>query len=157
MTLISQLTLNTYFIYTLFKNLFKIFIFGLQRDEEEMVKFVRNCPSEFKEYYIQMQTAKRCQAPIPSQVNEVCSIFITIYIHFPWREFVYVAMLVQHQFWTLVRFHSSYICSTILSVVKGISMAQASTLLVMAGFRLLVKAEPLIIYRYKRFFVMCLL
>ncbi|XP_063946240.1 F-box protein SKIP31 isoform X2 [Daucus carota subsp. sativus] len=39
----------------------------IQRDEEEMVKFVRNCPSEFKEYYIQMQTAKRCQAPIPSQ------------------------------------------------------------------------------------------
>ncbi|KAK1372445.1 F-box protein SKIP31 [Heracleum sosnowskyi] len=39
----------------------------LQRDEEEMVHYVRNCPSESKAYYIQMQTAKRCQAPIPSQ------------------------------------------------------------------------------------------
>ncbi|KAL1834694.1 F-box protein SKIP31 [Daucus carota subsp. sativus] len=39
----------------------------IQRDEEDMVEFVRNCPSEFKEYYIQMQTAKRSQAPIPSQ------------------------------------------------------------------------------------------
>ncbi|KAL8101715.1 hypothetical protein AgCh_033562 [Apium graveolens] len=37
------------------------------RDEEETVQYVRNCPSECKEYYIQMQTAKRCQAPIPSQ------------------------------------------------------------------------------------------
>lgn len=32
-----------------------------------MVHYVRNCPSEFKVYYIHMQTAKRCQAPIPSQ------------------------------------------------------------------------------------------
>lgn len=34
-----------------------------------MVEFVRNCPSEFKEYYIQMQVAKRSQAPLPSQVS----------------------------------------------------------------------------------------
>lgn len=43
----------------------------MQRDEEDMVEFVRNCPSEFKEYYIQMQAAKRSQAPLPSQVNRV--------------------------------------------------------------------------------------
>lgn len=39
----------------------------IQRDKEDMVEFVKNCPSEFREYYIQMQTAKRSQAPIPSQ------------------------------------------------------------------------------------------
>ncbi|XP_057477259.1 F-box protein SKIP31-like [Actinidia eriantha] len=42
----------------------------IQRDEEDMVEFVRNCPSEFKEYYIQMQAAKRSQAPLPSQVKD---------------------------------------------------------------------------------------
>lgn len=41
----------------------------MQRDEEDMVEFVKNCPVEFKEYYIQMQAAKRSQAPLPSQVN----------------------------------------------------------------------------------------
>ncbi|KAI3951417.1 hypothetical protein MKW98_030269 [Papaver atlanticum] len=42
----------------------------IQRDEEDMADFVRNTPSEFKEYYIQMQAAKRSQAPLPSQVND---------------------------------------------------------------------------------------
>ncbi|KAK2990395.1 hypothetical protein RJ640_024594 [Escallonia rubra] len=42
----------------------------IERDEEDMVEFVRYCPSEFKEYYIQMQAAKRSQAPLPSQVND---------------------------------------------------------------------------------------
>ncbi|THG11459.1 hypothetical protein TEA_007226 [Camellia sinensis var. sinensis] len=42
----------------------------IQRDGEDMVEFVRYCPSEFKEYYIQMQAAKRSQAPLPSQVND---------------------------------------------------------------------------------------
>ncbi|XP_026413178.1 F-box protein SKIP31-like isoform X1 [Papaver somniferum] len=42
----------------------------IQRDEEDMAEFVRNTPSEFKEYYIQMQAAKRSQAPLPSQVND---------------------------------------------------------------------------------------
>ncbi|KAK6934076.1 F-box domain [Dillenia turbinata] len=42
----------------------------IQRDEEDMVECVRNCPPEFKEYYIQMQAAKRSQAPLPSQVND---------------------------------------------------------------------------------------
>ncbi|KAF9626610.1 hypothetical protein IFM89_036471 [Coptis chinensis] len=42
----------------------------LQRDEEDMFQFVRNTPTEFKEYYIQMQVAKRSQAPLPSQVND---------------------------------------------------------------------------------------
>ncbi|KAI3453909.1 hypothetical protein Pfo_010572 [Paulownia fortunei] len=42
----------------------------IQRDDEDMAEFVRNCPSEFKEYYIQMQVAKRSQAPHPSQVND---------------------------------------------------------------------------------------
>ncbi|KAL0297434.1 UNVERIFIED_CONTAM: F-box protein SKIP31 [Sesamum radiatum] len=36
------------------------------RDQEDMTEFVRSCPSEFKEYYIQMQVAKRSQAPNPS-------------------------------------------------------------------------------------------
>lgn len=43
-------------------------VFNLQRDREDMVEFVRNTPTEFKEYYIQMQAAKRSQAPLPSEV-----------------------------------------------------------------------------------------
>lgn len=39
-----------------------------QRDQADMVEFVRNTPVEFREYYIQMQVAKRSQAPVPSQV-----------------------------------------------------------------------------------------
>lgn len=42
----------------------------IQRDQEDMVEFVRNTPQEFKEYYIQMQAAKRSQTPVPSQVND---------------------------------------------------------------------------------------
>nr|GMC54852.1 F-box protein SKIP31 [Ipomoea batatas] len=42
----------------------------IQRDAEDMGDFVRNCPSEFKEYYIQMQAAKRSQTPLLSQVND---------------------------------------------------------------------------------------
>ncbi|KAI7994603.1 F-box protein SKIP31 [Camellia lanceoleosa] len=42
----------------------------IQRDEEDMAEFVRNCTSEFKEYYVQMQAAKRSQTPLPSQVND---------------------------------------------------------------------------------------
>ncbi|KZV31492.1 hypothetical protein F511_07343 [Dorcoceras hygrometricum] len=42
----------------------------IQRDEEDIVEFVRNCPNEFKEYYFQMQVAKRTQAPNLSQVND---------------------------------------------------------------------------------------
>ncbi|XVF52153.1 hypothetical protein PTKIN_Ptkin04bG0241900 [Pterospermum kingtungense] len=42
----------------------------IQRDEEDMIELVRSCPSEFKEYYIQMQAAKRSQAPLPSQVKD---------------------------------------------------------------------------------------
>lgn len=40
----------------------------MQRDEKDMDELVRSCQNEFKEYYIQMQTAKRSQAPHPSQV-----------------------------------------------------------------------------------------
>lgn len=42
----------------------------IQRDEEDMIELVRDCQPEFKEYYIQMQAAKRSQAPLPSQVND---------------------------------------------------------------------------------------
>ncbi|KDP31564.1 hypothetical protein JCGZ_15381 [Jatropha curcas] len=42
----------------------------VQRDEEDMVKLVRNCQPEFKEYYIQMHASKRSQAPLPSQVKD---------------------------------------------------------------------------------------
>ncbi|KFK31571.1 hypothetical protein AALP_AA6G129400 [Arabis alpina] len=40
----------------------------IDRDEEDMIELVRNCPMDFKEYYIQMQAAKRGQAPLPSQM-----------------------------------------------------------------------------------------
>ncbi|CAN0880270.1 F-box protein SKIP31 [Linum grandiflorum] len=42
----------------------------IQRDEEDMVNLLRNCQPEFKQYYIQMQAAKRSQAPTPSQVKD---------------------------------------------------------------------------------------
>nr|AFK43582.1 unknown [Lotus japonicus] len=42
----------------------------IQRDGDDMVELVRNCQNEFKEYYIQMQAAKRSQAPNPSQLND---------------------------------------------------------------------------------------
>ncbi|XP_075109451.1 F-box protein SKIP31 isoform X1 [Nicotiana tabacum] len=42
----------------------------IKRDADDMVEFVSNCPTEFKEYYIQMQTAKRSQAPLLSQIND---------------------------------------------------------------------------------------
>ncbi|CAL9071188.1 unnamed protein product [Musa textilis] len=42
----------------------------IQRDREDMKNFVWNTPSEFREYYIQMQAAKRSQAPLPSQVDD---------------------------------------------------------------------------------------
>ncbi|KAM0915269.1 hypothetical protein ACQ4PT_010939 [Festuca glaucescens] len=42
----------------------------IQQDREDMVEFVRYTPTEFKEYYIQMQAAKRSQAPLPSEVND---------------------------------------------------------------------------------------
>ncbi|GLT91375.1 hypothetical protein SLE2022_092660 [Rubroshorea leprosula] len=42
----------------------------IQRDGEDLIELVRNCPPEFKEYYIQMQAAKRSQAPLPSQVKD---------------------------------------------------------------------------------------
>ncbi|KAI4327895.1 hypothetical protein L6164_020306 [Bauhinia variegata] len=41
-----------------------------QRDGEDMIELVRNCQNEFKEYYIQMQAAKRGQAPLPSQLKD---------------------------------------------------------------------------------------
>uniref|UniRef100_A0A0D9WU09 F-box domain-containing protein n=1 Tax=Leersia perrieri TaxID=77586 RepID=A0A0D9WU09_9ORYZ len=42
----------------------------IQQDREDMVEFVRNTPTEFREYYIQMQASKRSQAPLPSEVND---------------------------------------------------------------------------------------
>lgn len=50
-----------------------------------MVELVRNCPSEFKEYYIQMQVAKRSQAPLPSQVKFLyivaCSLLVLVHYY----------------------------------------------------------------------------
>ncbi|KAL2902148.1 F-box protein SKIP31 [Bienertia sinuspersici] len=42
----------------------------IQRDEEDMVRSMKNCQPEFKEYYLQMYAAKRSQAPLRSQVND---------------------------------------------------------------------------------------
>jgi hypothetical protein len=49
-------------------NLFYLYSPVMQRDENDMVELVTSCQNEFKEYYIQMQAAKRSQAPHPSQV-----------------------------------------------------------------------------------------
>ena len=61
-----------------------LFFFSfLQRDEEDMIELVRDCQPEFKEYYIQMQTAKRSQAPLPSQVTlTACHLFFGVM----WRD-----------------------------------------------------------------------
>ncbi|CAN8267437.1 unnamed protein product [Cochlearia groenlandica] len=40
----------------------------IDRDEQDMIELVRSCPTDFKEYYIQMQASKRSQAPLPSQM-----------------------------------------------------------------------------------------
>eukprot|EP00249_Psilotum_nudum_P019554 c27313_g1_i1 orf=146-1258(+) len=40
-----------------------------ERDKADMIGFVMNTPVEFREYYMQMQAAKRSQAPLPSQIN----------------------------------------------------------------------------------------
>jgi hypothetical protein len=40
----------------------------IDRDEKDMIELVRTCPADFKEYYIQMQSAKRSQAPLPSEM-----------------------------------------------------------------------------------------
>ncbi|KAE9596847.1 hypothetical protein Lal_00007528 [Lupinus albus] len=42
----------------------------IQRDGEDMGELVRTCQNEFKQYYIQMQAAKRSQAPHPSMLND---------------------------------------------------------------------------------------
>ncbi|KAH7427800.1 hypothetical protein KP509_10G060600 [Ceratopteris richardii] len=41
-----------------------------ERDRADMIEFVRNTPVEFREYYIQMQAAKRSQAPILAQIKD---------------------------------------------------------------------------------------
>jgi len=42
----------------------------IERDEDDMIEWVRTAPTEFREYYIQMQASKRSQTPLPSQVND---------------------------------------------------------------------------------------
>ncbi|KAK1273084.1 F-box protein SKIP31 [Acorus gramineus] len=42
----------------------------IQRDSEDMTEVAQNTPSDMKKYYMQMQTAKRSQAPILAQVND---------------------------------------------------------------------------------------
>lgn len=54
---------------------------NMQRDEEDMIELVRSCQNEFKEYYIQMQAAKRSQAPHPSQVIEKPLESWTVYLY----------------------------------------------------------------------------
>ncbi|CAI0410176.1 unnamed protein product [Linum tenue] len=50
----------------------------IQRDEEDIVNLLSNCPPEFKRYYVQMQAAKRSQTPNPSQCGTgVASIHAT--------------------------------------------------------------------------------
>jgi hypothetical protein len=41
-----------------------------ERDHADMAEFVRNTPGEFRELFIQMQAAKRSQAPLKSQVYD---------------------------------------------------------------------------------------
>eukprot|EP00270_Netrium_digitus_P019681 TRINITY_DN7824_c0_g2_i1.p1 TRINITY_DN7824_c0_g2~~TRINITY_DN7824_c0_g2_i1.p1 ORF type:complete len:230 (-),score=69.99 TRINITY_DN7824_c0_g2_i1:311-910(-) len=42
----------------------------LERDGADMREFVRNTGSEFREYFVQMQAAKRSRAPLPEQVED---------------------------------------------------------------------------------------
>ncbi|KAJ7554098.1 hypothetical protein O6H91_06G124600 [Diphasiastrum complanatum] len=43
---------------------------SVQRDKADMTEFVRNTPPDFREYYVQMQAAKRSQPPLPSQIKD---------------------------------------------------------------------------------------
>eukprot|EP00252_Welwitschia_mirabilis_P010603 TRINITY_DN2393_c0_g1_i1.p1 TRINITY_DN2393_c0_g1~~TRINITY_DN2393_c0_g1_i1.p1 ORF type:complete len:356 (+),score=72.33 TRINITY_DN2393_c0_g1_i1:180-1247(+) len=42
----------------------------IEQDKDDMMECVNSAPTEFREYYIQMQAAKRSQTPLPSQVND---------------------------------------------------------------------------------------
>jgi hypothetical protein len=42
----------------------------IERDTVDMMEFVRGCPVEFQEYYIQMQAAKRSDAPLRSMLKD---------------------------------------------------------------------------------------
>jgi len=42
----------------------------IERDTVDMMEFVQGCPVEFQEYYIQMQAAKRSDAPLPSKMKD---------------------------------------------------------------------------------------
>ncbi|CAM6108221.1 unnamed protein product [Calypogeia fissa] len=59
-----------------------------ERDKADMADFVRNTPDEFREYYVQMQAAKRSQAPAPSQVrDDLVVIDMTVADHITeWRR-----------------------------------------------------------------------
>jgi hypothetical protein len=46
-----------------------------------MVDFVRDTPTEFREYYIQMQASKRSQAPLPSEVNTKFRLLFNLFLH----------------------------------------------------------------------------
>jgi hypothetical protein len=46
----------------------------VQRDEDDMIEWVRTAPTEFREYYIQMQASKRSQTPLPSQVTNITAL-----------------------------------------------------------------------------------
>ncbi|KAL0644791.1 hypothetical protein Bca4012_043081 [Brassica carinata] len=50
----------------LFRHIFKFL--SSERDEKDMIELVRSCPPDFKVYYVQMQAAKRSQAPLPSEM-----------------------------------------------------------------------------------------
>lgn len=42
----------------------------IERDTVDMMEFVRGCPIEFQEYYIQMQAAKRSDTPLRSMLKD---------------------------------------------------------------------------------------
>jgi len=75
-----------------------------------MVEFVRNTPPEFKEYYIQMQAAKRSQAPLPSQVNVIfmCCLFESSISSYSLLEYNFMSLYLWSNSFILTPF---FLCS----------------------------------------------
>lgn len=118
-----------------------------QRDEEDMVEFVKNTPTEFREYYIQMQAAKRSQAPLPSQVKKnadalLCgSLMVLIYLMF-------LVVIINHLFdmwrWTMIAsFSTGQLLIKCLSgkAVEGWLMTMCLTMFVLERHVLTLKLK----------------
>lgn len=79
-----------------------------------MLELVRNCPPEFKEYYIQMQAAKRSQAPLPSQVYRDYWPWILLSYKYKLKQFDEGLFLLSLSLVLYTHIHASvYVCACV--------------------------------------------